>query len=84
MQIPFCHDSKCHSITIVFILELEGRFIVVLYAVMCRILRMYDVKDEDIDSIVDPSQPSTVAQAPLEMQLPILELLKVYFLIFIF
>ncbi|XXG47855.1 hypothetical protein AAC387_Pa02g2424 [Persea americana] len=40
------------------------------------ILRMYDVKDEDIDSIVDPSQPSTVAQAPLEMQLPILELLK--------
>lgn len=56
----------------------------VLYVVMCRILSMYDVKDEDIDSVVDPSQPSTMAQAPLEMQIPILELLKVYFLIFIF
>lgn len=47
---------------------------------MCRMLSMYDVTDEDIDSVADLSQPSTAGQAPLEMQLPILELLKVYFL----
>lgn len=40
------------------------------------ILSMYDVKDEDIDSVVYQSQPSAAAQAPLEMQLPLLELLK--------
>ncbi|KAF8393226.1 hypothetical protein HHK36_021467 [Tetracentron sinense] len=40
------------------------------------ILRMYDIKDEDIDS-VDRSQSLTVTQsAPLEMQLPVVELLK--------
>ncbi|XP_058074466.1 nuclear pore complex protein NUP205 [Magnolia sinica] len=41
------------------------------------ILSMYDIKDEDIDSVFNHSQPSTVAHtSPLEMQLPILELLK--------
>ncbi|KAM7512709.1 hypothetical protein LguiB_011584 [Lonicera macranthoides] len=36
------------------------------------ILSMYDIKDEDIDSVVDRSQQS----APLQMQLPVIELLK--------
>lgn len=67
----FHYDSFCIRI---------GRFSVFLYAVMCRMLSMYDVTDEDIDSVADLSQPSTAGQAPLEMQLPILELLKVYFL----
>ncbi|XP_077210823.1 nuclear pore complex protein (DUF3414) isoform X2 [Tasmannia lanceolata] len=41
------------------------------------ILSMYDIRDEDVDSVVDQSQPSTMAHsAPLEMQLPILELVK--------
>ncbi|KAA8535090.1 hypothetical protein F0562_030093 [Nyssa sinensis] len=41
------------------------------------ILSMYDIKDEDIDSLVDRSQLSAVAQsAPLQMQLPVIELLK--------
>ncbi|KAK9269394.1 hypothetical protein L1049_001167 [Liquidambar formosana] len=41
------------------------------------ILSMYDIKDEDIDSVVDRSQLSTVSQsAPLQMQLPVVELLK--------
>ncbi|OVA00429.1 Nucleoporin Nup186/Nup192/Nup205 [Macleaya cordata] len=41
------------------------------------ILSMYDVKDEDIDTVVHQSQPSTVSQsAPLETQLPVIELLK--------
>lgn len=35
---------------------------------------MYDIKDEDIDSVVDRSQQS----APLQMQLPVIELLKVF------
>ncbi|KAI5665252.1 hypothetical protein M9H77_24575 [Catharanthus roseus] len=39
-------------------------------------LSMYDIKDEDIDS-VNTSQHSLVGQsAPLEMQLPVLELMK--------
>ncbi|KAL6006312.1 hypothetical protein ACLOJK_040359 [Asimina triloba] len=42
-----------------------------------RILTIYDIKDEDIDGAFDHSQPSNTAHAvPLEMQLPILELLK--------
>ncbi|KAL5988464.1 hypothetical protein ACLOJK_036229 [Asimina triloba] len=42
-----------------------------------RILTIYDIKDEDIDGTFDHSQPSNTALAvPLEMQLPILELLK--------
>ncbi|PIA65680.1 hypothetical protein AQUCO_00100883v1 [Aquilegia coerulea] len=41
------------------------------------ILTMYEIKDEDVDCIVDQSQPPTAAQsAPLETQLPVLELLK--------
>uniref|UniRef100_A0A5B7BQC9 Nuclear pore complex protein NUP205 n=1 Tax=Davidia involucrata TaxID=16924 RepID=A0A5B7BQC9_DAVIN len=41
------------------------------------ILSMYDLKDEDIDSLVDRSQLSAVAHsAPLQMQLPVIELLK--------
>ncbi|KAF6147665.1 hypothetical protein GIB67_002996 [Kingdonia uniflora] len=41
------------------------------------ILSIYDIKEEDIASVVDQSQLPTVAQsAPLEMQLPVLELLK--------
>ncbi|KAJ4958575.1 hypothetical protein NE237_025686 [Protea cynaroides] len=41
------------------------------------ILGMYDIKDEDIDAVVDRSQPPTVSQsAPLEMQIPVVELLK--------
>ncbi|XP_042499811.1 nuclear pore complex protein NUP205 [Macadamia integrifolia] len=41
------------------------------------ILGMYDIKDEDIDAVVDRSQPPTVSQStPLEMQLPVVELLK--------
>ena len=40
---------------------------------------MYDVEDEDVDSVVDQSQLSAVAQsASLHMQLPVIELLKVY------
>ncbi|XP_059431871.1 nuclear pore complex protein NUP205 isoform X2 [Corylus avellana] len=41
------------------------------------ILSMYDIKDEDIDSVADLSQFSTsTQQSPLQMQLPVLELLK--------
>lgn len=40
------------------------------------ILTMYDIKDEDIDS-VNPSQHSSMQQStPLEMQLPVIELMK--------
>lgn len=41
-------------------------------------LSMYDIKDEDIDSLFDQSQLSAVAQsAQLQMQLPVVELMKV-------
>ncbi|XP_073116730.1 nuclear pore complex protein NUP205 isoform X3 [Elaeis guineensis] len=41
------------------------------------VLSMYDIKDEDISSAVDMSQPSAMAHvSPLENQLPVLELLK--------
>ncbi|CAK9177196.1 unnamed protein product [Ilex paraguariensis] len=41
------------------------------------ILTMYDVKDEDIDIVVDEPPLSAGAQlAPLQMQLPVIELLK--------
>ncbi|CAI0542934.1 unnamed protein product [Linum tenue] len=40
-------------------------------------LSMYDIQDDDIDSVVSQSQLSTVAQvSQLQMQLPVLELLK--------
>lgn len=46
--------------------------------IQCRILSMYDIKDEDIDNVADLSQFSTpTQQSPLQMQLPVLELLKV-------
>lgn len=46
--------------------------------IQCRILSMYDIKDEDIDNVADLSQISTpTQQSPLQMQLPVLELLKV-------
>lgn len=39
---------------------------------------MYDVLDEDIDSVMENSQTSVVAQpTSLQAQLPVLELLKV-------
>lgn len=39
---------------------------------------MYDIQDEDTDSVVDQSQLSTATQlSSVQMQLPILELLKV-------
>lgn len=45
---------------------------------LCRILSLYDVVDEDVDNIIDQSQPSAVAEsASFQMQLPIIELLKV-------
>ncbi|EXC04145.1 hypothetical protein L484_006623 [Morus notabilis] len=41
------------------------------------ILRMYDISEEDIDSIADSTQLSTETQpSSLQMQLPVLELLK--------
>ncbi|GAV68345.1 DUF3414 domain-containing protein [Cephalotus follicularis] len=41
------------------------------------ILSMYDIQEEDIESAVDQSQLSIVTQqSPLQMQLPVLELLK--------
>ncbi|KAM3012969.1 hypothetical protein FF2_025890 [Malus domestica] len=41
------------------------------------ILSLYDINEEDIDGVTDHSQLSTVTQpSPLQMQLPILELLK--------
>ncbi|BBH08489.1 Protein of unknown function D [Prunus dulcis] len=41
------------------------------------ILSMYEINEEDIDVVADRSQLSTVTQpSPLQMQLPILELLK--------
>ncbi|XP_059635097.1 nuclear pore complex protein NUP205 [Cornus florida] len=41
------------------------------------ILSMYDIKDEDIESVLDRPQLSAIAQsAPLQMQLPVIELLK--------
>ncbi|CAK7343274.1 unnamed protein product [Dovyalis caffra] len=41
------------------------------------ILSMYEIEDEDIDSVVEQSQLSTVTQSSsLQMQLPVLELLK--------
>ncbi|MBA0604267.1 hypothetical protein Godav_016939 [Gossypium davidsonii] len=42
-----------------------------------RILRMYDIQEQDLDSVIDRSQLSAVTQpSSLQMQLPILELLK--------
>lgn len=39
---------------------------------------MYSIRDEDIDSVVDQSQLSETGQsAPLQMQLPVIELMKV-------
>nr|GEW31350.1 nuclear pore complex protein NUP205 [Tanacetum cinerariifolium] len=40
--------------------------------IICRILSMYDIKEEDIDLVASQSQLST----PLQMQLPVVELLK--------
>lgn len=41
---------------------------------------MYDIRDGDIDNAGDQPQLSAVAQsAPLQMQLPVVELLKVCF-----
>lgn len=41
-------------------------------------LSLYDINEEDIDGVIDHSQLSTITQpSPLQMQLPILELLKV-------
>lgn len=46
---------------------------------------MYDVKDEDFEGAVDQSRLSTNKESsPLQMQLPVLELLKVCALIFLF
>ncbi|KAK9947570.1 hypothetical protein M0R45_003188 [Rubus argutus] len=40
-------------------------------------LSLYDINEEDIDGVIDHSQLSTITQpSPLQMQLPILELLK--------
>lgn len=39
---------------------------------------MYDIQEQDIDSVIDRSQLSAVTQPfSVQMQLPILELLKV-------
>lgn len=44
---------------------------------------MYDIREEDIDHAGDRPQLSSAAQsAPLQMQLPVVELLKVCILIF--
>lgn len=44
---------------------------------------MYDIQEEDIDSVVDRSQLSVVAQpSSPQMQLPVLELLKVCCMVF--
>lgn len=44
----------------------------------CRILSMYDVGDEDIDSVIDRAQLSAGSQtSSRQMELPVLELLKV-------
>lgn len=45
-------------------------------------LSMYSIRDEDIDSVVDQSQlseagQSTPLQMQLQMQLPLIELMKV-------
>nr|GEW31502.1 nuclear pore complex protein NUP205 [Tanacetum cinerariifolium] len=40
------------------------------------ILSMYDIKEEDIDLVVSQSQLSTPQSTPLQMQLPVVELLK--------
>lgn len=43
-----------------------------------RILSMYNIQDEDIDSVMDQIQISSISQpSPLQMQLPLIELLKV-------
>lgn len=43
-----------------------------------RILRMYEVKDDDIVSVIEKSSLAVVTQpASLQTQLPVLELLKV-------
>ncbi|KAL6992052.1 hypothetical protein U1Q18_010163 [Sarracenia purpurea var. burkii] len=40
---------------------------------------MYDVEEEDVNSVVDQSQLSAVAQStPLQRQLPVVELLGVF------
>jgi nuclear pore complex protein Nup205 len=47
---------------------------------MCRILTMYDVKEEDYEGVVDQSRLSTTKEtSSLQTQLPVLELLKVCF-----
>jgi hypothetical protein len=52
--------------------------LIYVYIVFCRMLSMYEIEDEDIDSVVDLSQLSTGTQpSSLQMQLPVLELLKV-------
>lgn len=49
--------------------------------VICRILSMYDIKDEDVDN-VNASQQLVMGQSvPLELQLPVLELMKVLLLL---
>jgi hypothetical protein len=47
---------------------------------MCRILTMYDIKEEDYEGVVDQSRLSTTKESSsLQTQLPVLELLKVCF-----
>lgn len=38
---------------------------------------MYDIKDEDIDIVATQSHLVTPQSTPLQMQLPVIELLKV-------
>lgn len=62
---------------------IHGSLKLIANNIMCRMLSMYDIKDEDIDS-VNTSQHSLVGQsAPLEMQLPVLELMKVLLFLFL-
>lgn len=45
----------------------------------CRILSTYEITVEDIESVVDRSQLSTVQQpAQFQLQLPVVELMKVW------
>ncbi|CAJ1975467.1 unnamed protein product [Sphenostylis stenocarpa] len=47
------------------------------WQLVCAVLSMYDIKDEDYEGVVDQSRLSTTKESsPLQTQLPVLELLK--------
>ena len=77
-RISSCLSTSYSCFSLVLVLLPIFLLMLLLYLCnICRILSMYDIKDEDIDVVVSQSQLSTTQSTPLQLQLPVIELLKV-------